>query len=169
MQDVTAYFSTYRECARHLWNTYFQPTAEKNTDWDLRDHFADTACLLFKTLIAHPLGISDFELTPDYFRNRVAHPSFHVVPRSESGVPILINREKPRSGYWDHPLKQICPTDAELHFINFFDFDVLGFRNYQYFEVSIYASAKYPDVVGRDVLIDCTYAKIYYQPPKDPS
>jgi hypothetical protein len=82
------------------------------------------------------------------------------VPSAESGVPININREVKCTGYWDYHLNVIKPADAELRFIDYFDFDILGFRDLQYCRVRIVTSEKYPDIVGRDALIGSNHVNI---------
>src|SRR2546427_5749282 len=59
MNDVTHLFSTYRECVRHLWNTYFRPVAEPTQNWDLCDEFDIIARGIFSSLILHPVNIFD--------------------------------------------------------------------------------------------------------------
>ena len=41
MKDVTPIFETYRECARHLRNTYF--STRDNEDWDIIEDFEEVA------------------------------------------------------------------------------------------------------------------------------
>jgi hypothetical protein len=161
MEDVTNYFNEYRECVRHLWNTYFRSVAEQINEWDVRDEFDDIARALFASLVLHPLGVNATELTPASSAQPKALRAFRIVPRTEHGVPILINRDLPRSGYWDHPLDLVRPTDVELHLLRFFDFDQIGHRDFKYYEVLIAASETHPEIVGRAALIECEYAKVF--------
>jgi len=131
-------------------------------DWDQSDRFQDIAVILFSSLIAVPLGAEKDQLSPDYVASPNRLNDFHVIPVSEYGVPININREKERSGYWDHPLQQIRPGEADLRFLKYFDFDMLGFRDFYYYQVRIIGSDKYPDIIGRDALITTVHAKIFF-------
>jgi len=160
MQEVTDLFNTYRECCRNLWNTRFLPT---KPDWDQSDRFQDITVILFSSLIAAPLRAEKNLLSPDYVASPNLLSEFHVIPVSESGVSININREKERSGYWDYPLQQIRPGEADLRYLKYFDFDMLGFRDFSYYQVRVVASNKYPDIVGRDALITTWHAKIFYE------
>jgi hypothetical protein len=162
MDDVTQLFTTYRECVRHLWNTYFQPVAASASDWDIRDEFDAIARSIFSTLVLRPLDDFEHELSPASAERPVVLPGFRVVPIPDSGVPILINRDMPRRGYWDHPVSRIRPAEVELHLIRFFDFDELGFRDWRYYEVFIHSSATYPDTVGRAALIECKHATVLF-------
>jgi hypothetical protein len=118
MIDATPLFTTYRECARHLWNTYFRPAVSADGDWDLRDDFERIASALFSCLVLGPLDVSDCELAPAYLSDPLPLPGFRIVPSSTS-TPILINRDLPPSGYWDYPVPTLGPEDAELQLLRF--------------------------------------------------
>ncbi|MFN0078498.1 MAG: hypothetical protein ACKVY0_18730 [Prosthecobacter sp.] len=165
MDDVTHLFSTYRECARHLWNTYFQPVVEPTQNWDIRDEFDTAARSIFSSLVLRPLGVFDHELAPEWSPSPLPLHGFCIVPLVEDGTPISINRDMPRSGYWDHPIALIRPSEVELHLLRFFDFDQLGCREFCYYEVVIHASATYPDLVGRDALIEVRNARVLFTKP----
>ena len=62
MDDVTHLFITYRECVRHLWNTYFCSVADPSQNWDLRDEFDSIARSIFSSLVLRPLDLFDHEL-----------------------------------------------------------------------------------------------------------
>jgi len=162
MDDVTTLFSTYRECVRHLWNTYFRPIAEPRQDWDVRDEFDTISRGIFSSLVLRSLGASGRELAPAWSAEPAPLPGFRVVPVIDNGTPILINRDLPRGGYWDHPVSQVRPSDLELHLLRFFDFDQIGCRDYEYFEVVVRASPTYPGIVGRAALIEFGHAKVLF-------
>jgi hypothetical protein len=162
MDDVTPLFSTYRECVRHLWNAYFMPVAAPTQDWDIRDEFDTVARGIFSSLVLRPLGASGRELAPAWSAEPAPLVGFRVDPVVEQGTPIHINRHLQRSGYWDHPVTQVRPADAELHLLRFFDFDQLGHRDFEYFEVVVRSSPKYPEIVGRAALIEFTSAKVLF-------
>jgi hypothetical protein len=165
MEDVTSYFTTYRECARHLWNTYFQPIAQApgslDQSWNVRDRFDNIARALFSSLVLLPLGVDDAELAPANSAEPMPLRGFRLVPSGEYGAPININRDLPRSGYWDHPLSVVRPTDVDLRLLRFFDFDELGHRDFKHYEALIAASATHPEIVGRAALIECAYVTVF--------
>ena len=165
MDDVTYLFSIYRECVRHLWNTFFRPVAQPTQDWDVRDEFDTVARDIFSSLVLRPAGASGCELSSAWSHEPSALPGFRIVPGGLYGASILINRDLPRSGYWDHPISEVRPDDVELHLLRFFDFDELGFRDYRYFEVFIHSSPTYPDIVGRVALIEVQHAKVLFTKP----
>src|SRR5579862_7056185 len=114
MEDVTCSMDAYRECARHVWNTYFQQDAERDGDWDLRDHFNEVALTLFRALVLRRLGRAGFVVQPDQRCPRQVLPFLHV--RVESSTEILVNRDLD-SGYWDHPLTSGRMGDLQLRFL----------------------------------------------------
>jgi len=162
MNDVTHLFLTYRECVRHLWNTYFRSVAEPSQNWDLRDEFDAIARSIFSSLVLRPLDVFDHELAPEYSADPPVLPGFRIVPAVERGTPIFINRDLPRSGYWDHPVSRVQPDEIEFDLLRFFDFDQLGYRDYRYFEVMVHASTKYPDIIGRAALIEVEHARVLF-------
>jgi hypothetical protein len=162
MDDVTQLFSTYRECVRHLWNTYFRPVAEPTQNWDLCDDFDTIARGIFSSLVLRTMEVFDHELAPEYSAEPSALRGFRIVPAVEHGTPIFINRDLPRGGYWDHPVSRVRPEEVELNLLRFFDFDKLGYRDFRYFEVVVHASAKYPDIIGRAALIEVEHAKVLF-------
>ena len=166
MDDVTHLFSDYRECVRHLWNAYFRPVAEPTQDWDVRwevrDEFDAVARNIFSSLVLRPLHVFDSELSPASSPEPSVLPKFRIVPSEEQGTPIFINRNLPRSGYWDHPISRVRPREVELHLLRFFDFDELGYREFRFYEVLVGASSTYPDVIGRAALIEVANAKVLF-------
>jgi hypothetical protein len=150
MDDVTPLMNAYRDCVRHLWNTYFQRDAESEQDWDLRDEFNAVAAQLFRALILWKVQREETEVQPDEQEPRAPLGFLHVVvePRSE----IMINRQT-ASGYWDYPMTVVEREDLDLRFLQYFDWDVLGFRDFAYYRVRIVGSTKYPQVVGKDALV----------------
>lgn len=166
MRDVTPSFHAYREGVRHLWNMQFLSVMHTVPDkWMLHDIFNDVCASLFAALVLEPLRVAVADdalgaLPP----GRAAAPrpmlQFHVMP-SGPRAPIHINRDLPRSGYWDHPPLMLLPGEADLRFVRWFDFDQLGFRDFRYYEVHIVSSSVYADIPGRAALIDCEYSSVY--------
>jgi hypothetical protein len=153
MTDVTDLMLNYRECVRHLWNTYFRREARPRQDWDLRDEFYDAALILFKALVLRGPDVDDPPLLPDYRREQAPLMSLRLEVDMTSA--ILVNRTG-SSGYWDDPVTAIQQGDCDLRFIQFFDWWDLGVRDFQYYKVRIVGSSRYPHLVGRDALVPVT-------------
>jgi hypothetical protein len=131
-----------------IFGTYFRSVAEPTQNWDLCDEFDTIARGIFSSLVLRPMAVFDHELDPEYSAEPSALRGFRIVPAIEHGTPIFINRDLPRSGYWDHPVSRVRPEDVELDLLRFFDFDKLGYRDFRYFEVVVHTSTKYPDIIG---------------------
>jgi hypothetical protein len=153
MIDVTDLMLNYRECVRHLWNTYFRREAQPQQDWDLRDEFYDAALVLFKALVLRGLDVGDVKLLPDYFADQA--PIMFLRLEVDGSSEILVNRTG-SSGYWDDPVTVVQQGDCDLRFIQFFDFDDLGFRDFRFYRVRIVGSSRYRHLVGRDALLPVT-------------
>lgn len=162
MEDITSQVNMYRECVRNLWNIYFVQALEanKNQQWNIKDEFDEICSKLFSSIA---LSFAQYDL-PEKSHSYERYPEpllfLHVIPQSE--VHIHINREIKATGYWDHPGEMIKPKDIDLRFIDFFDFDVIGFRDFEYLRVRIVGSDT-QDLVGRDALIRANYSKIYFK------
>ena len=167
MNDVTHLFHSYRECVRHLWNTHFQPLAAHQNltgyNWDVRHEFNDISVNIFSSLVLRELDVFNIEMSAEYLPNPVELPGFTIVPSSQNGAIIHINRNVPRSGYWDYPISIVKPADVELNLLRHFDFDVLGYRDFKYFEVVIHSSPKYPEIVGRVALIEVGNSLVFHK------
>lgn len=150
MHDVTALLDVYRECARHVWNAYFQAEAKATQDWDLRDRFLDVALLLFRSLVLAKVGREDIPLLPDYRGDQAPISVLRVVVELRSEVMVA---RSGAGGYWDDPVRTLEPGDCELRFIQFFDWDHLGVRDFAFYRVRIVASDRHPHLVGRDALL----------------
>jgi hypothetical protein len=160
MSDVTPLVAAYREAARHLWNSaFYRPNAylEGDVAWDRRDAFGRVAEELFTAMILEPLGVTDRRLPPESAYSPAPLACFEVIP-SAPGVPIMINRASPRTGYWDDPVTRVAPGDACLQFVKFFDWDELGLRDFQYAEMVIAEFAAHAELAGRYALMEFSFA-----------
>jgi hypothetical protein len=69
-----------------------------------------------------------------------------MMPRSITGRMVQLNR--------------IGEADADLRFIDYFDWDILGYIDCQYYRVRIQACFELPRAVGRDALIETHHATV---------
>jgi hypothetical protein len=153
MTDITDRMQNYRECVRHIWNTHFRTEAERRQDWDLRNDFCDAALILFRALVLDGFDVGETEGLADYRAEQ--QPLLFLRLVIETASQILINRTG-QSGYWDDPVSRLEKDDCDLRFIQFFDWSVLGFRDFAFYRVRIVASPRYPHLVGRDALVPVT-------------
>jgi hypothetical protein len=151
MNDVTGLMNDYRECVRHLWNTYCLKVIEKN-DWDFRDRLNEIEIELFRNLVLYKIERENTVLKPAQWRPEEVMTFLKI--EAESRSEILINRESGEvSGYWDDPLNHFWNDELDLRFIHYFDWTPIGFRDFAYYKVRIVGSQKHLHLVGRDALL----------------
>jgi hypothetical protein len=150
MRDITELINRHRECSRHLWNTYFLPQAEADADWDLRDQFEDVSAKLFSSLVLWPLERETHQFKPAYLLPHHEVPFIRVIPKGTCLAQV--NREI-ESGYWDHPITELKEGDVDMRFIQYFDWENLGHREYEFIRVLIVSSAAHPELDGRHALV----------------
>jgi hypothetical protein len=158
--EATQLVNAYRECARNLWNIYFRELLSPENQWDVADEYDEICVMLFSSLVLAPLGQYTAKKAHAYDKSPQPLPFLRVIPSSSTGVTIHVNREVTCTGYWDYPFKIVKPSDAVLQFIDHFDFDCLGFRDFQYCRARIAASDHHPELIGRDALLDSNNVRI---------
>lgn len=152
---ITEDIHRFREAARHLWNTYLRLDA----DWDTVDAFEEVCRLLFEEQVVSRLNL-DVPAIPINTDNSDLK-EYRIFKVGNGKLPLLVNRDIPATGYWDYPIEWIPPEDEnEIRPISFFDFDLLGWRMFEYYRVRISAYPSRPRLVGRDALIRCDYVEI---------
>jgi hypothetical protein len=167
MRDITSIMNMYRECVRNLWNAYFLNLISSENKWDFNDQFEEISSEIFSVFISSCTSCTDIQKSPSFKREKKPIMDICIVPKSEHGVPISINRESPASGYWDYPKDLIKPSEVELRFIDFFDFDTLGYRDLEYYIVRIIACNSDKEIIGRDALILVKYVNVFFKEPRD--
>ena len=123
MRDVTDVFGRFRACAQAIWNLCFWQSVDLR-DWDSRDAYRDILVLLFEALVLRTLGVSASR--SEIFSKPL--PAFELRPGSPDGAPVRIERPRPgdRNHYWDDPVQRLGPSDAKLHFVDYFDWNEIG-------------------------------------------
>jgi hypothetical protein len=153
MKDVTLLLNSYREVARFVWNNFLRPSA----DFQSLASFEVICNELFSEVVLRPLGQSSDR--HQMLNNQ--KDSLVVGPASEA-VPIMINRpSQDGNKYWDEAVTQIDRDSVKLLFINYFDWDQMGFVDFQYYRVNIVRFDKHPELVGREALIDVQHARVF--------
>jgi hypothetical protein len=113
--DLTKEVLRYRECARHVWNAYFQPMPDGWHGWH---EFFPVDKALFDALVLAQFerraGL--WEKHPEGYFDAVA-----VVPvAAPSGLPAMFVR--PESGSENRWAETRLDGSVEMKFIEFFDF-----------------------------------------------
>jgi hypothetical protein len=155
---VTPLVARYREAARHLWNAFLRDGA----DWDRHSDYEVLCDQLFTIMVLTPIGRGDVDLSKVWERLNATLPFLRVIPRIEHGVPIAINRQHSAHGSWDDPVKMVKPAEVDLRFAHFFDWDELGWRDFEFYRVEIAGFPSQPHLVGRLALIAPQYVEVIF-------
>ena len=163
VKDVTQLFNEYRECVRNLWNIHFlKQMSETSSDWDVFERYDDVCSMLFASLVLNQVDREKYKKASAYVNSPEPLLFFRVIPAVEIGVPVNISREKNNLHYWDHSINFIKPNETDMRFIDFFDLDLLGFRDFQYSRIKIVNSNIHPELIEHDALIGCNQIKIFF-------
>ena len=131
MEDITEIMNDFRECARHIWNTYGLKRLQEN-DWDFRDRLNAIEVELFRALVLYKFEREDTPLEPAQRYPQAVLMFLKLQPSNESS--ILINRGTAiNSGLWDDPVNHFWKDEFDLRFIHYFDWEPLGYRDFAYY------------------------------------
>lgn len=159
MRDVTDLMDRYRGVARSVWDSGFSEAREQK-NWDFCDQFNQVKKLLFKAMV-------DARVVEGHFCDLTTVPkhNYLVVPTGPGSVPIMIQRPRRpgQSWYWDDPVKEVKASEAEFHFLDYFDWDQLGCVDFQYYRVRITAFPSGHHLVGREALIEHKDARVFLE------
>ncbi len=155
-EDCTIAFRRYREIARATWNLAFAPDAERAV-WDCAIAYREAMARLFEALVLIPLGYP--------VRNKLDYSlgdavPFAVMVESEH-VEVMFDRNLPQEAAhsWAPPIA-IGGTGYLFRFVNFFDWDELSHRDFQYVKVLVERYDTKPDVVGHHALIEALKCRV---------
>ena len=159
---ITRLMNKYRECARSIWNLYLmEHAALSRTKWDIKDEYDKICSILFSTIVLCSINKGSEKKAYPYQLCPEPLPFIRIQPISQ--MPIKINREIKPVGYWDHPITIISPDEIDLQFIDFFDFDTLGFRDFEYYRVRIINSSNHSDILNRDALVKVNLSEAVFE------
>lgn len=141
-----------RECARHVWNALFLNMG-RDPDFDDVDVFDDMCRKMFYSQVLR--GRIEVEDTDQLFRRSFPYLLVRPADPKSANLQLHINRNRgDMSRYWDHHIGQVHFPGTVLHFVSYFDFDLLGNRDLQYIRVYIAACDAVPDIVGHYALVE---------------
>lgn len=170
MNDVTQLLNSYREAARFVWNNFLRDPKEEDhglqPDNERYCDYNGLSKILFGSLVIRVLGRDTF-LDSYWHRDHLFSswlqvvPFLRVVPRFE--CPVFIAREPAQAGtaYWDAPVTRIVP-EADLRYVEHFDFDQVGYRDFHYYRVRILAFPGHPQLLDHDALIEVQDARVFH-------
>jgi hypothetical protein len=155
MEKIETEIATYREAVRHLWNTTFAKLDEPLRFGICAEWFEEIECLLFRSIVCEPRNVK--------FIGKFGSPIAQLAVTSEisKDIPVLVNRSTPSTGYWDAPVKTIPSVDTTFVFICFFDWNDYAQRDLRFYKVRITRCDTFPELIGRDALIETCYADVF--------
>lgn len=157
MKQVTEYFEKYREASRHLRNVYYFPQGD--AAWDVLEDFDELNLLLFKHLVCAPLNIEYKKY--NWFKEPAT--CFTLKPLG-TRLPIMINRmPNTNHGYWDHEIKSVKPSDLNLKFMSYFDWNPQGVMDSRYIMCHVSSASESTQIVGHVALVESHYVEVYYE------
>lgn len=145
MRNVTDLMNKYRECSRHLWNTYIR--AEK-TNFQIESAYENVKKVLFEVIVRLPAGMKSEAL-------------LFVVPMPS--LPVLIRRPSADGNYyWDQePDLRAGDNDIDLAFIDYYDFFQEPVKDFRFYRCTILKFPRYPRYEGREALVDIAHADVF--------
>ncbi len=146
--DLSPAMLRYRECARHVWNVFFQPMPEGWHEFINVDH------ALFEGLVLSLLKEEDRQndMRDGYW------PAIAVIPGpSVFGLPAM--HVRPESGKTNQWQQFILGHDSiDLRFIEFFDFaNYNDPRDFKHVRARVVGPATH-ELLGHDVLLETEHA-----------
>jgi hypothetical protein len=168
MQDVTELMNRYREACRLLWNGFLR-NPQANGRISLVDErycdFHRMRDVLFVALVLREIAHVETDVQFGTV-NQPVLPFLRIVATPRSA--ILVNREvaHSRNQYWDGAPTAV-PDDIDLRFIDYFDWDVVGYRDLAYYLTRIVGCPEHPDIVGRDALLPVLNGRVVVVKPNE--
>jgi len=184
-KNVTPFLSLYRESARVLWNITVARTKTefssenysnctvlssnwKEPSWDEVACFEEVCVHLFNFLVLLPLGLQGVvtkSIGSAGIRKPI--PYFTVEPILELKPSIhlqILDDDKDTIRFCDKivSLSQDESDGLELIFVDLFDYDVLGIRDLEYYEVFINKWPSNPDISGRYALLPFSKGQVFF-------
>lgn len=151
MVDLEQILLSYREAVRSLWNHFFAGTPELNT-FDSVDMLDKIKVLLFQQLVCSRISALD-GFVPD-FKEPVALLELKPLQSGSSILLVSNPRISDRNRYFDLEVQIKFPNEARLQYIDFFEYNVLGYIDLRFYLVRIAALKDDPSLVGRDALLE---------------
>jgi hypothetical protein len=159
MTDITDRMNDYREACRSLWNIHF---AKKNR-WELTTPFNQIQRLLFDALVTDGLSYEGEAEGVD-----IPPPALRVVPRSRAELLVAEADEPHRGTVWSRPKDVLVQAGGiTLEFLEYFDWEHLRTREFQYLLCRILGFPDHPEFEGRRALIEAWRCSVFHDEESD--
>jgi hypothetical protein len=144
--SITGFMRDFRECARHVWNTYFQPLED---GWHA---FINVEHELFDGLALNRIALASTESDrhPDGY-----YAIIGVVPELPPiGLPVMYEDPQPGSSTVTWAEARLTSVEFDMRYIGFFDFaNDQDPRDFRYVRVRVLGGPD-PLYIGKDVLLE---------------
>lgn len=157
MMDVDESIENLRNTGIKLWEDCFLKFIDRDRLSRQCMHYDLIMKRLFHVMLFEPLGIfievdTDFEDLPSIFLVSTTH-----ITKDN----IFISRNGKGGPYWDYDIKDSSLAGLEISFINFFDFDEIESRKFQYLIVLIRSFPDNQQLVGYQAIVPYAGAKFH--------
>jgi hypothetical protein len=170
--QITDLMTRYCAAVTPLWNDYFlpvlngtfpRPEMEAENAWDLRDRYDDACVHLFSGLVLWPLGLHETPRLPSYRGDQEPIPQIRLTSPGGVAVHVTAAGLHPLQGY-DYSITSTEQANLDLRFQNFFDFEELKPRTFQWVRAVVGHCVERPELDGRAALIERANVEFYYAP-----
>lgn len=150
----------YCECSRSTWNNYLRTSDSGEAALERYD---EVRALLFRAIVLDPIGMGRAARDPE----DETWPFLRVIGGAEMSA-ILVNTPSPDGNqYWAPAAKDTDLSDAEMLFVDLFDWDPQAFRDLALVLALVVASPRNPELVGHSVLLERNSVTVVFEPPDE--
>ena len=148
----------YCECARSLWNNYLRSS---DADEAVLERYDEVRALLFRAIVLDAIGMGDAERDGE----DQTWPFLRVAAGAEPATILVNTPSSDGNQYWEPAEKGTDVSDAEILFVDLFDWDPQAFRDLALVMALVVASPKHPELVGRSILLERNTVTIVFEEP----
>jgi len=150
----------YCESARSLWNNHLRLG---EADEAALERYDEIRTLLFRAIVLDAIGMGDAARDPED-----ETWSFLRVVGGAGPSTILVNAPSADGNqYWEPAEKGTDLSEAEILFVDLFDWDPQAFRDLALVMARVVASPKNPELVGRSVLLERNSVTVVFEKPDE--
>ena len=161
MTYATELIQRYRQALHHLWNMHFW-AHQPFRDYASVQQFDRVKLPLFLSLVVDRLG-SDLEDPQEIFGD-----AFKVVPpltQPYGSIPSLLIEDPAAKGVWKVVNGPFKADDIKLSLLDFFDWQILDWRDFRYYLVRIDAFQPDSSWVGCQGLVEVGNVDVLWESP----
>ena len=150
-RDCSRLFWSYRELARHIWNSGFWPSPDLR-NFSCVHFYRDAVGRLFEAMVLVPLGYDD----PRIQNSGIPGEGNAFFVESKQRLSILVDRHAQDSSFHEYSQAIGLPPESryDLRFLRFFDWDQMSHLDFRFLEVRIEQADLHPDLVGHLALVE---------------